>query len=172
MSQQVDELNDRLFGVIRDSLKIKSHLYDPEMTADLYWNISRGFMESPDLRVTWLQSLSNFHKQHSNFEETAETLVMTAALVMEYLKILGRFPVQFPAEFQSVFPNFQKELTLPDPGLLTSLRDEICLSKVFTEQGFINLIKEAIGMQKLGLLYESCVETYHNDFITSISSLI
>lgn len=63
MSQQIDELNERLFGVIRDSIKIKQHLYDPEMTTDLYCNISRGFMESPDLRVTWLQSLASFHKQ-------------------------------------------------------------------------------------------------------------
>lgn len=85
---------------------------------------------------------------------------MTAALVMEYLKILNRFPVRFPADFESVFPNIKKELTLPDPALLTSLQNEICLSKVFTEQGFIGLIKEAIGMQKLGLLYESCVATY------------
>lgn len=59
----MDELNERLFGVIRDSLKIKHHLYDPEMTAELYNNISRGFMESPDLRVTWLHSLANFHKE-------------------------------------------------------------------------------------------------------------
>lgn len=85
---------------------------------------------------------------------------MTAALVMEYLKILNRFPVQFPADFQQVFPNIKKELILPDRALLTSLQGEICLSKLFTESGFINLIKEAIGMQKLGLLYESCVETY------------
>lgn len=85
---------------------------------------------------------------------------MIAALVMEYMKILGRFPVQFPADFASVFPNIAKELTLPDPALLMSLKDEICLAKVFTEHGFINLIKEAIGMQKLGLLYESSVETY------------
>lgn len=89
---------------------------------------------------------------------------MTAALVMEYLKILNRFPVQFPADFQSVFPNIKKELILPDRALLTSLQGEICLSKVFTETGFINLIKEAIGMQKLGLLYESSVDTYPNSY--------
>jgi hypothetical protein len=85
---------------------------------------------------------------------------MTAVLVMEYLKILNRFPVHFPADFQLVFPNIKKELILPDRALLTSLQGEICMSKQFTEAGFINLIKEAIGMQKLGLLYESCVETY------------
>eukprot|EP00026_Physarum_polycephalum_P000247 Phypoly_transcript_00247.p1 GENE.Phypoly_transcript_00247~~Phypoly_transcript_00247.p1 ORF type:complete len:1883 (+),score=221.77 Phypoly_transcript_00247:138-5651(+) len=160
MTQQIEELNERLFGVVRDSIKISLHSYDPEMTAELYSNISRGFMESPDLRVAWLQNLATFHKKHSNWEETAQTLIMTAVLVMEYLKILNRFPVHFPADFQMVFPNIKKELILPDRALLTSLQGEICMSKLFTEAGFINLIKEAIGMQKLGLLYESSVETY------------
>ncbi len=63
MAQQMDELNERLFGVITDSLKIKNSLYDREVTAELYNNISIGFMESPDLRVTWMQSLAVFHKQ-------------------------------------------------------------------------------------------------------------
>lgn len=63
MTQQIDELNERLFGVVRDSMKINLHSYDPEMTAELYSNISRGFMESPDLRVAWLQNLATYHKK-------------------------------------------------------------------------------------------------------------
>lgn len=63
MTQQIDELNERLFGVVRDSIKINLHSYDPEMTAELYSNISRGFMESPDLRVAWLQNLATYHKK-------------------------------------------------------------------------------------------------------------
>ncbi len=52
---------NRLFGVIRDSLKMKEMSWDPERTVELYYQISRGFIDSPDLRVTWLENLGAYH---------------------------------------------------------------------------------------------------------------
>jgi hypothetical protein len=54
----------RLFGVIRDSLKMREMTYDPEKTVDLYYQISSGFIDSPDLRVTWLENLSEYEKKN------------------------------------------------------------------------------------------------------------
>lgn len=56
----------RLFGVIRDSHKMKEMSWDPERTAELYYQISKGFIDSPDLRITWLENLSR-HYEEVNF---------------------------------------------------------------------------------------------------------
>ena len=40
--------------------------WDPERTAELYYQISKGFVDSPDLRVTWLENLANFHNKVNN----------------------------------------------------------------------------------------------------------
>lgn len=54
---------NRLFGVIRDSLKKKEMSWDPERTIELYYQISVGFIDSPDLRVTWLENLGDYHSK-------------------------------------------------------------------------------------------------------------
>jgi hypothetical protein len=51
----------RLFGVIRDSLKLREMRWDPERTVELYYQISFGFLDSPDLRITWLDNLASYH---------------------------------------------------------------------------------------------------------------
>lgn len=43
--------------------QMRQYQYDPEMMADLYYGISREFLESPDERITWLESLASYHKQ-------------------------------------------------------------------------------------------------------------
>lgn len=59
--QQATELTQRLFTVLKNSIKINEFSYDEEMTADLYYQISTGYIASPDLRAAWLQSLAQFH---------------------------------------------------------------------------------------------------------------
>lgn len=41
---------------------MSQYQYDPEMMADLYYKISKEFMESPDERITWLESLAETHR--------------------------------------------------------------------------------------------------------------
>jgi hypothetical protein len=45
---------------------MSQYQYDPEMMADLYYKISKEFMESPDERITWLESLAETHRAVSN----------------------------------------------------------------------------------------------------------
>lgn len=59
---EVLKLSERLFTVLLNSIKIQEFSYDPEMTADLYWEISRGYAASPDLRAAWLQNLATYHE--------------------------------------------------------------------------------------------------------------
>ncbi|EGG15455.1 DOCK family protein [Cavenderia fasciculata] len=161
IANQIEELRDRLFGVIRNSVKIQQHGYDPEMKADLYHQLSNTFIESPDLRITWLKSLAGFLQTTGNFEEAAQTFIITAALVDGYLKQLKRFHKNLQVDFGNVSPNVALDLkVLPDPSLLKAVEGEVCQMEDFTEKGFINLLKEAIKVLKRGSFFESCIETY------------
>lgn len=61
--QEVVELSERLKIVLQNSLKIEEYSYDPEMTADLYYQMSKGYVASPDLRAAWLQNLAQYHEK-------------------------------------------------------------------------------------------------------------
>jgi hypothetical protein len=50
-----------LAQVIKHSLDMAEYANDREMTSDLYYQVSLGYTDSPDLRVTWLDNLANFH---------------------------------------------------------------------------------------------------------------
>lgn len=41
-------------------------------------------------------------------------------------------------------PNIDREIEIPSPGTLESLKDEICQSKLFSEEGFVGLLHDAI----------------------------
>ncbi|KAF2073346.1 hypothetical protein CYY_005337 [Polysphondylium violaceum] len=160
IAQQIDELKQRLIGVIHNNVQIQQYSYDPEMKADLYYSLSTTFIESPDLRITWLKSLAEFLKANSNYEEAAQVSIIAAALVNGYLKLLNRIPKELMDDFSIISPNVPNELTLPDPTLLEDVEGEICKLADFTEQGFVNLLKDAIYVLKKGSFFESCAETY------------
>ena len=48
--------------ILSDTVKMKEHQEDPEMLVDLMYRIAKGYQNSPDLRLTWLQNMA---KQHS-----------------------------------------------------------------------------------------------------------
>ncbi|KYQ91082.1 DOCK family protein [Tieghemostelium lacteum] len=160
LSQQMDDLRNRLFGVIQNNEKIQQYSYDPEMKADLYYNLANTFIESPDLRITWLKSLAAFLKENKNYEEAAQVNIIAAALVSGYLKLLNRYPKDIVVDFSIVSPNIVSELTLPDITQLEDVEGEICKLDDFNETGFINLLKEAIYLLKCGCFFESCADTY------------
>lgn len=53
LGKQIDALTQRLYQLIRDSLKIAEYRFDPEMTADLYYQVRppRARSASPDARA-------------------------------------------------------------------------------------------------------------------------
>lgn len=59
---QLGTLINRLFAVLRDCRLLSQSRNDPELTADLYYQISNGYADSPELRATWLEHLYYAHK--------------------------------------------------------------------------------------------------------------
>jgi len=49
---------------------------------------------------------------------------------------------------------------MPDFTALKALKDEVCQSAMFSEEGFAELVKQAIELLKQGGYYETCVSAY------------
>ena len=161
LGSEVKDLVARLEHVIEDNLKMEEYSFDPETKADLYHQISRGYADSPDLRTTELEKLAQMHHRDGNFEECAMVRITQAILVGEYLRLLGRVGTEgMPNNSTLVFPNLAGEITLPKKQELETLASEICQSRTFTEEGFVQLLAQAVVKLKEQMLFESSVEVY------------
>ncbi|KAH3744641.1 DOCK family protein [Pelomyxa schiedti] len=161
LNAEMAQLKTRLFGIIADSLKMRECAFDPEMTSELYYKLSVGFQDSPDLRVTWLNTLAKQHQELGNKEEYAQTKVLTAALAAAYLYKLGKFPVELSnRDITRVFPMWTQENSLPPIDMLNSVKEDICLGSEFTLDGWEQLLHDAVSTLGEAKLYEQSVETY------------
>jgi len=74
--------------------------------------------------------------------------ITQAILVAEYLRLLGRIGTDaMPTNGTQVFPSLSSEIKMPKKQELESLEQEICQSRLFTEDGFVVLLKEAVGVR-------------------------
>lgn len=114
-SSQLTELIDRLFVVLNATQVIHKHRDDHEMTADLYYQISIGYTDSPELRASYLRHLFNAHKQDKNWEESAQAVLAKVILIVEYLNASPKDRTKgFPKkeDFIKIFPNILRERPL------------------------------------------------------------
>ncbi len=110
---QVKHLAQTLFRVIRDSAKMQEYRHDHERMCDYMYQVRGGLslptqrsshavhldicvcvqvslgyaMDSPDLRLTWLSNLADFHLASRNYEEHAQCKLLAAALVCQFLHL-------------------------------------------------------------------------------------
>jgi len=63
-------------------------------------------------------------------------------------------------EWVHVCPRIKEELEVPKRQVLLPVKDEICNGKLFSEEGFTGLLKDAVDLLRSGANYEQCVETY------------
>lgn len=121
-TDSVKKLIDRLFTVLRDNMQIFKHSADPEMMADLYCRLANGYTNTPTLRITWLESLSNLHTQTKRFAEAAMCNLHIAAMISEYLNIVQPTP-GLPNgcdSFVQVSPNILEESSIRDTSIVVS----------------------------------------------------
>eukprot|EP01125_Pyxidicula_operculata_P015717 TRINITY_DN535_c1_g1_i1.p1 TRINITY_DN535_c1_g1~~TRINITY_DN535_c1_g1_i1.p1 ORF type:complete len:1661 (-),score=335.16 TRINITY_DN535_c1_g1_i1:2922-7904(-) len=158
----VEVLEEQIKNVIRDHERMKQYSYDPEMICSLYYKISCQLVESPDERIAWLENLATYHKEKNNVEECAQTKIITAALVLNYLHLIKRWDVEhyYPTSFNLACPNFSMITILPENNTLSSLESEICQSSIFHGDGVLHLLSEAIEILKPAGFYETCVSAY------------
>lgn len=57
----MQELVFNLHMILSDTVKMREFEEDPEMLIDLMYRIAKGYQNSPDLRLTWLQNMAAKH---------------------------------------------------------------------------------------------------------------
>lgn len=143
-----------LFGtLIKYQAQIARSAHDPEKLADLYYNISNGYSDSPDLRVAWLENLGQMQRQNDNLAESAHSKLHQAALVVAYLAHTGAAPLPL-ATLLTAVPNHGAELGLP-PFDATEFA-----SKVWTKEALVELLQEAVKLLQEAQLYEEAITVY------------
>ncbi|KAK0133802.1 Dedicator of cytokinesis protein 7 [Merluccius polli] len=146
--EQVQDLVFNLHMILTDTVKMKEHQQDPEMLIDLMYRIAKGYQNSPDLRLTWLQNMAGKHSERGNHAEAAHCLVHSAALVAEYLNMLEdcRYLPIGCVTFQNISSNVLEESAVSD-DILSPEEEGICAGKYFSESG-------------LAAMYEAINEVY------------
>ncbi|XP_009581187.1 PREDICTED: dedicator of cytokinesis protein 8, partial [Fulmarus glacialis] len=158
---QVEELLCNLNSILSDTVKMREYQEDPEMLMDLMYRIAKGYQTSPDLRLTWLQNMSEKHTKRKCYTEAAMCLVHAAALVAEYLSMLedrNYLPVG-SVSFQNISSNVLEESAVSD-DVLSPDEDGICSGRYFSESGLVGLLEKAAELFSTGGLYETVNEVY------------
>jgi len=163
IQSQTDGLCKRLLEVIQHSVDMANFAYDKEMTNDLYYQVSLGYTDSPDLRVTWLDNLCNFHLEQGNYDEAVQCKIHTAALISEFLTKQNGQVEGIPATnaaFTSVSPDIANELGLPSITLSAGEEEGMYNPKVFSEAGLVRVLAEATTIAKNANLFELVIDIY------------
>ncbi|KAM4039640.1 dedicator of cytokinesis protein 6 isoform 7-T7 [Anomaloglossus baeobatrachus] len=159
--EQVQDLVFNLHMILTDTVKMKEHQEDPEMLLDLMYRIAKGYQNSPDLRLTWLQNMAAKHTERGNHAEAAHCLVHGAALVSEYLSMIEdarHLPVGC-VSFHSISSNVLEESAVSD-DVVSPDEEGICAGKFFTEAGLVGLLEQACASFSMGSLFEAVNEVY------------
>uniref|UniRef100_A0A8C5ED45 Dedicator of cytokinesis protein 7-like n=1 Tax=Gouania willdenowi TaxID=441366 RepID=A0A8C5ED45_GOUWI len=159
--EQVQDLVFNLHMILTDTVKMKEHQQDPEMLLDLMYRIAKGYQNSPDLRLTWLQNMAGKHSERGNHAEAAHCLVHSAALVAEYLNMLEdcRYLPIGCVTFQNISSNVLEESAISD-DVLSPEEEGICAGKYFSESGLVGLLEQAAASFNMAAMYEAINEVY------------
>ncbi|KAI4822148.1 hypothetical protein KUCAC02_007709 [Chaenocephalus aceratus] len=157
----VQDLVFNLHMILTDTVKMKEHQQDPEMLIDLMYRIAKGYQNSPDLRLTWLQNMAGKHSERGNHAEAAHCLVHSAALVAEYLNMLEdcRYLPIGCVTFQNISSNVLEESAVSD-DVLSPEEEGICAGKYFSESGLVGLLEQAAASFNMAAMYEAINEVY------------
>lgn len=175
--EQVKEQIGNLLMILSDTMQMKEHEQDSEMLLDLMYRVAKGYQNSPELRLTWLQNMAKKHAELAQHAEAAQCYVHAAALVSECLHRVARrayLPASCAA-FQRVCPNvFEESLGANSVDISvdksTILADQhskrssptspVQSAKLFSETGLVLLLEKAAHYFHVGGMFESVNEAF------------
>lgn len=86
---EVKDLTKRIRTVLMATAQMRELHHDPEMLVDLQHSLANSYASTPELRFTWLQTMTRNHAKDSNYSEAACCQLHIAALMAQYLKLKG-----------------------------------------------------------------------------------
>lgn len=84
---EVKDLTKRIRTVLMATLQMREHHHDPEMLVDLQHSLANSYASTPELRHTWLETMTRNHVRDGNYSEATCCQLHIAALMAEYLKL-------------------------------------------------------------------------------------
>ncbi|KNC46189.1 Dock9 protein, partial [Thecamonas trahens ATCC 50062] len=158
--EQVTELMERFFDILRNSALLNSAKGDVEMKGDLLHRIAQGYMNAPNLRVTWLRKLMKFHKANGQIMEAAMCQTHLAALSAEFLFCTEPEP-HLPkgvAAFKAITRNAEEEAAVAD--VTHSQAEGVTQEATYTREGLVKLLHAAVDELVAAELWEAANEVY------------
>ncbi|ERL87077.1 hypothetical protein D910_04478 [Dendroctonus ponderosae] len=105
---EVKDLTKRIRTVLMATVQMREHHQDPEMLVDLQHSLANSYASTPELRHTWLETMTRNHVKDGNFSEAACCQLHIAALMAEYLK-LKKIQSWGAEAFSSISSNIPKD---------------------------------------------------------------
>ncbi|KRY19445.1 Dedicator of cytokinesis protein 6, partial [Trichinella patagoniensis] len=157
---QAKELVENLNAILADTAKMEECQQDFEMLTDLIYRIAKGYRRSPDLRLAWLQNLTQKQLERGHHAEAAMCYVHAAALVSEWGRASGDAPHYWPkgaVAFLALSENVLEESAAWEVDAFAgSDRDwEPRLpGRQFSEAGLCGLLEQAAQLFYQASMYE------------------
>jgi hypothetical protein len=159
----VEETAIRILNLVKDTAKLASK-NEPESVAEIYYRISIGYSDTPNMRLTWLDNLANHHRKFKCWDEAAQAHLLSAHLIAQYHFALNPSNPPLPPNlFQTVCPNADKEPPLGPiqqgqfqeaiwgiKSLVTQLDNA---TKYFTVAGHLDLTLEVLSVSIKAFLF-------------------
>ena len=155
-NRNVQELVLTLSNILRDTLRVAKlpDKGEAHMKADLYYQISEGYKNTPDLRIGWLTSLAQLHVQNECFVEAGMAYMQCGAIVTNYLLCSDQLDEELLSMkiFESISPIIEEFGDV--------MEESVCQSKAFTQPGLINFLQCAIKCFEDGEYFEYASKIY------------
>lgn len=156
---QVASLSLNLLVVIDDTSKLRACGSDSDLLLDLMYRIAKGYQNSPDLRLAWLENMMNKNKEEGNYAEAGMCLVHAAAMIAEYLGKISPKPYMpiGAISFARISSNVIEESAVSE-DTVSAKEEGVCNGQKFSEEGLLGLLKLAHHCFEQAQLFESVIE--------------
>ena len=109
--EEVKEVQSRLLSVCQNFKLLRQNQNNPEIKVEICRKICLGYARSPDLRVTWMNLISQINNERLFLEEAAQTYIVLAVFIIQFLEFTDRmkgFKIA-AQDLQKVSPNILLE---------------------------------------------------------------
>ncbi|XP_074040157.1 dedicator of cytokinesis protein Ziz isoform X3 [Leptinotarsa decemlineata] len=156
---EVKDLTKRVRTVLMATVQMREHHHDPEMLVDLQHSLANSYASTPELRHTWLETMTRHHVKDGNYSEAACCQLHIAALMAEYLKLkkIQKWGAEKFEGISSNIPKDEKGLKL-DSGVQDIQYGEITLLEQL--ETCADFLHKAERYEVLGELYKLIIPIY------------
>ncbi|VVC41311.1 Hypothetical protein CINCED_3A009340 [Cinara cedri] len=155
---QVKDLTRRVRTVLMATASMKDLNHDPEMLADLQHSLANSYASTPELRLTWLQTMARSHDENGDNSEAALCRLHMAALVAQYRKLKGT--QEWGAE---AFAKISSNIVRDETGLQLDFASGMAAAvndTLYGEQALLERLEECAVSLRRAELYECLGELY------------